>query len=183
MGIIIIIFAGNSDEQMLSDSEAEEYQVYSALIEEQFFEKVIVIRDHTFCEIFPETNLDETLQALQEHMPAIEQEVLEDFLTKNEQEYPLGRSFKTNSIIIFISDEKIEEIFQGTFYWLEFYIRYPLSQGIMGLSRVGFNSEMNQALVYMENASGSLSGEGLYILLVKENGVWIIQDRRLVWIS
>ena len=183
VGIIIIIFAGNSDEQMLTASEAEEYMVYSALIEEQFFEKVIVIRDHTLCELFPETNVDETLQALQEHMPAIQREVLEDFLTKNGQEHPLGRFFKTNSIIIFISDERIEEIFQGTFYWLEFYIRYPLSQGIMGLSRVGFNSEMDQALVYIKNVSGSLSGEGIYILLGKENGVWIIQDKRLVWIS
>lgn len=88
VGIIIIIFAGNSDEQMLTDSEAEEYLVYSALIEEQFIEKVIVIKDHTLCELFPETNVGEMLQALQEHMPAIEQEVLEDFLTKNGQEYP-----------------------------------------------------------------------------------------------
>lgn len=180
---IIIILVVNSDEPVLTESEAEEYEVYSVLIEEQFSEKIIVIRDHTLCEDFPDADLGGMLQAIQGTMSATEQEVVEDFLVKNGQQYPLGKFFKTNSVIIFISDDKVKEIFQGTFRWLEFYVRYPLSQGIMGLSRVGFNSEMDQALVYMENVSGSLSGRGVYILLAKENEIWVIQEMMLAWIS
>ncbi len=46
--------------------------------------------------------------------------------------------------------------------------RYPNSQGTMTLSRVGFNRNIKQALVYVGNQEGFLAGAGYYVLLVKK---------------
>jgi hypothetical protein len=57
------------------------------------------------------------------------------------------------------------------------------SKRILTLSKVGFNPDMNQALVYMGIYSIYDVGMGYYVLLVKENGNWKIQDIIEAWIS
>jgi len=42
---------------------------------------------------------------------------------------------------------------------------------------------MSQASVYLGHSKGSLSGIGCYLLLIKENGVWKIQDGTLARIA
>jgi len=61
--------------------------------------------------------------------------------------------------------------------------RYPNSQGTMTLSGVGFNRNINQALVYVGNPEGFLAGAGYYVLLVKEKGTWVIKQKLMTWIS
>jgi len=52
-----------------------------------------------------------------------------------------------------------------------------------GNARVGFNTENDKALVYVGNSEGGLAGAGYYILLVKENGAWVIKEEVMTWIS
>ncbi|KYK31890.1 MAG: hypothetical protein HXS48_07765 [Theionarchaea archaeon] len=115
-------------------------------------------------------------------MRAVKQETFDDFQIKNTQPCPLADFFDLDVTVVFMNEKEVREHFQND-AWFELYAKYPFSQGIMTLSRVGFNSEMNQALVYVGNQKEILSGAGYYVLLTKMNGVWIIQDKVMIWIS
>ena len=53
----------------------------------------------------------------------------------------------------------------------------------MTLSRVGFNQDQTQALVYIGNQEGPLSGAGYIVLLNKQFGNWELKQKIMVWIS
>ncbi|MGD2247906.1 MAG: hypothetical protein PVF58_05830 [Candidatus Methanofastidiosia archaeon] len=167
----------------IHDIEAEEYAVYSAIINERFETFIIVVEDHTVCRSFPGSKLSDTLESIYQDMPAANKEIFDDFLVKNEQSYPLDHCFHIRGKVFLVSREKLRNIFESDYGWLIFYMRYPFSQGIAGVSRVGFNKDMDQALVYFKNSRGSLSGAGYYMLLTKKEGVWYIEDERMIWIS
>lgn len=169
----------------------EEYSVYSALIKAKYTEglhftgtgydsgpvQMYVITDHTTSGFG-----NGTLDWLSGSMPTLEQETLNDFQAKNAEEVPLADFFYLDEEVVLISEEAVREHFEDK-GWTEFYQIYPFSQGIMTLSRVGFNSEMNQALVYVGNQAEYLGGAGYYVLLVKEAGVWVIEAEIMAWIS
>jgi hypothetical protein len=54
---------------------------------------------------------------------------------------------------------------------------------LMVFSRVGFNEEGTQALVYVSATRAPRDGTGEYVLLEKADGVWKIRQRHLAWIS
>jgi hypothetical protein len=53
----------------------------------------------------------------------------------------------------------------------------------MELSRIGFNSEMNQALVYVGNYREITNGAGYLVFLIKQNDQWNISNEIIIWIS
>ncbi len=164
----------------------EEYSVYSDLIEAMFPDKyeLFVIRDRTSSE---DSATSETLpfQYLHSHMPSLSPETFANFQAMNDKEYNLQRHFQLETDYILLGAEENEEIFSAVGPWVdpwdEFYERYPNSQGIMTLSRVGFDDNMNQALVYLGNVFGGLGGQGNCILLTKVSGVWVIESDVFLW--
>ena len=54
---------------------------------------------------------------------------------------------------------------------------------VLEISRIGFNSEMNQALVYAGMHEAPLCGTGFCYFLVKQDGIWKVEDCKLAWIS
>ena len=54
---------------------------------------------------------------------------------------------------------------------------------MLTFSRVGFNRDLTQAVVYLSQVAGPLGGEGVFVLLQKENGVWTPTEEITVWIS
>jgi hypothetical protein len=57
---------------------------------------------------------------------------------------------------------------------------------IQGFSRVGFNKQMDEALVYHESKAplGALAGGGVLVYLVKGNNeIWKVEWDQTVWIS
>jgi hypothetical protein len=115
--------------------------------------------------------------------PLVEEVTAEDFVSKNEQSCPLKNRFDVGALVVLISEKEERGISESMYGWLEFYVRYPFSHGLTELSRVGFNAGMDQALVYVANSKGGLWGAGHYVLLIKEEGRWIVQDKALLWIS
>lgn len=188
MAIIFLIYVVspslrgfNSQESVLCASEIEEYAVYNAVVKEKSLGGFIVICDRTSPGLGGKLWVGKTY--LGRTFPLAEETTIEDFLSKNEQSYPLKSCFHVRALVALISEEELGEIFEGTFRWSEFHLRYPFSQGFTELSRVGFNSRMDQALVYIGNSRGSLWGSGNYVLLSKEDGRWIVQDMGFAWIS
>jgi hypothetical protein len=171
----------NSQESVLRGSETEEYAVCNAVIRDMSLGRFIVMGDHTSPDLCNVLRMGEP--CIRWRFPLIEETTVEDFVSKNEQSYPLKNCFDVRAIVILVSEDELRGIFQGMFGWLEFHVRYPFSHGLTELSRVGFNAGMDQALVYVANTKGDLWGAGYYVLLIREEGRWVVQDKALLWIS
>ncbi len=185
---LLLISACIRQQPKISDIEAEEYAVYSAVIAAHFNLsptqglrlQLIVIRDHTSVE--PTDDLPTLLISVDQNM-AVGREILNNFLARNAQSYPLDNLFNLPVDVVLISDEEMNQIFRKDTGWDDFYAQYPSSQGVMTLSRVGFNSRKDRALVYIGNQSYWLSGAGYYVLLTKKNEIWTVENEVMVWIS
>lgn len=167
----------------------EEYAVYGALIDAMYVDAIegvelVVISDHTVTGDYPGGSLDSTLEHVRGKLQQkLEPKTIDDFRLKNKQTYKLSRKVPLKVKYILLSKEEHEGIFEEGGGWKQFYATYPKSQGVMTLSRVGFNTETDQALVYVGNQSHYLAGTGYYVLLAKEDGVWVVQDQVMAWIS
>jgi hypothetical protein len=188
--------------------EREEAAVYGSFIDnfyinQQFsddrFEnksfKTIVIEDQTSGFIIPFSYQEKIAQ-----LPIKpDEETVKNFLTRNDGyypkskltdktlefvgRYPLNRSIKFRLPHTLISDSKIDKIFNGNGEWDEFYKQYPTSRGIVSLSRVGFNKNKTESLLYFAQQYDDSAGEGFLILFTKTHGEWKEIARVVVWIS
>jgi hypothetical protein len=69
----------------------------------------------------------------------------------------LENKFSIPQIVVLISKKEHDKIFSDE-SWDTFYQKYPDSPGYIGLSRVGFNSNHTQAIIYFSNVLASLGG-------------------------
>jgi hypothetical protein len=67
--------------------------------------------------------------------------------------------------------------------WRGFMKKHPNSPGIVVVSRIGFNRDHTEAIVYVGRACGSICGEGEYVRLIKPNASWAVDDHTVVWLS
>jgi hypothetical protein len=72
---------------------------------------------------------------------------------------------------------------EGRNGWNRFYVGYPNSSGFTGLSRIAFNNDSTEAIMYVAHHSDWLSGHGTVFRLQLTEGRWLITDRRVVWRS
>jgi hypothetical protein len=56
--------------------------------------------------------------------------------------------------------------------WIAYYRRFSDSSGFIMLSRIGFNTERTQALLYLGSRCGPGCGDIHFLLLEKTNGTW-----------
>ena len=174
---------------------AEEYAVYAAVIGDMFagekvsFDsqtkvKTLVIVDRTVNNFFVAIAKEDEGSRMKKQFPSVSQETIDDYAAKNAKSHQLTKSFDLKLKYTLVPKEKIEQIFSsGLDGWGKFYKQFPDSGGYIGLSRAGLNSSGNQAIVYLEHSCGGLCGTGHYLLLVKNEQGWIVQNKFMAWIS
>jgi hypothetical protein len=164
----------------------EEYRLYDEILARFYIRariQCIVMDDHTTVS-YLHTEDERTRDYLQESFPDAGEDLLADFFLQNEVSVTLLQKFDVDIPVILISRKEISDFFrEGGGGWDGFYRAYPGAQGILQLSRAGFNAAMDQALVYAGNQADYLAGAGYVLLMEKENGAWIIQNSEMVWIS
>jgi hypothetical protein len=182
------------------DDQDDDYAVYSQVIGHEWARegvKRIVIREDTVMRDQPRPRTGNA-QYGKEFYDAVANETRLDYDQKNKSPMVLdGKRFFSKVYVAIISEAEYDRIFsvglaknpdsgklvKGTTGWEEFYQLYPKSQGIMSLSRIGFNPSKTQAIVYVGNECGGLCGIGDFFLLRKESGKWRIQTQLNAWIS
>ena len=175
-------------------SDPEEYAVYSALLSAQYPTKapqVLVIDDWTpSSEREPNVGFVGGLAGTGAGRPDVQAETAADFETKRKQSVGLERKLSPKLSYVLVSESELTAIFHpdangmvGRAPWREFYEKYPGAQGIMSLSRVGFNKAKNEALVYVIKQQQLLGGSACFYVLVKQQGVWKVKKTVLVWLS
>ncbi len=143
---------------------SEEYEVYSALIEEVFVTGAngsgpVPIRDRTGCPKF-------VVEMASSGIDAVKPETWEEFKAKNSLDYPLEERFNL-SVGCVLANERDD----------------PDARGILGLSRVGFDSEKSQALVHLDEIAAWYVSNGSFVLLVKEDGRWRVEEIAMTYLG
>lgn len=155
--------------------KAEEYLVYSALINQRHTEptakrmftlqgilvkerhlvdevKLVVIESNTrFSFDYKTMNHQNLRDTLSERMPPVVEETFQDFTDKNRRSYTLSNNFNSKIKTKVISEQERQfHFFNNTGRMDAFFARFPGSQGTLAFSRVGFSPSKDKALVYVE---------------------------------
>jgi len=151
-----------------------DYIVYSALIDQPF----IVIKDNTDITKVPGGGglLPKDYSRFSEY---VSKETFADFIAKNERALRLDRQFTLKADYVLLSQNEIEGF---SLNWRKFSEKYPVSekypawsQGIVGLSNIGYNKSRNEAMVHKSFYCGHHCCSGSYIFLTKEQDGWRIK--------
>jgi hypothetical protein len=162
----------------------EQQAVYAAVLKKLYSASSYVIMDTTATSLAGVGDTSSTLALMVKNMPALDPVTVESFSTRNDNAYPLRPDMNLGSSYTLLSQAARTKIFApNQDGWLVFYENYPAAPGITSLSQVGFNTALDQALVYVGTMSHWLAGAGYYFLLKKGNGVWIVEQQVLTWIS
>ena len=185
------VLAACFSKSMVPGPDPEEYQVYHALISERFLQghsdeggiKTLVIEDRTGMG-FDSANDKSFAEGLKKEM-GLDESVAKDFALINQKPYPLYNLFGFKSPVRMVDQATLDGFSKNGVegYWDLFYKKFPDSQGLITLSRVGFNSTRTQALVYIGNSCGGLCGTGYYVRLDKQGNVWKVTKNSMAWIS
>jgi hypothetical protein len=169
------------------DVLAEEYEVYSALIQTRFIDAthptLIVIKDTTAKAGVGLFLLRDAVGAIRDEWPELGDEVLDDFQTKNQTSAVLEGRFTLNVKHELISEQGLQSILSTNGGWEDFYAEYPGSQGYLTLSRVGFDKAKDTAVLYLGTHVHGVAGGGHVVLMKKRVGGWMVRGERMLWIS
>ncbi len=164
-----------------TNEERESYLIYSTVINNLPNEIGYVIRDKTTTYWLPYKNLNEAVEDLFKDKEEIaDPRLLTSFLKRNRESVNLGAQFKLRYPYTILSSKKSLKIFKDG-DWENFQKLYP-DRFLIELSRIGYSSKKDEALVYMGNPKGSKAGSGNYFILKKRGTTWIIVREINVWV-
>ena len=167
--------------------EREEYAVYSAMIADYAYEEkgTMVIANPTFTRSetinlkdlqFFSIGLKVVQIASASPTPPLLQATLDDFLRRNHTNRWLNPRFEMNSKYVLVDFRDIKKLVSDFSpmdqEWKAFFKEYPESHGFVTLSRVGFNRQMDQALVHAGWSCPGLCGHWSFLMLAKKDGAW-----------
>jgi hypothetical protein len=141
----------------------------------------ILIIDHT--RVNNTALLESDLAEFQQNTP-LALELVTSFQERNQQPYPLEPVLDFGVEYQLLTQEYVDELrhLDEASGWKLLYEKYPNSYGFVYLSRVGFNADFSQALVYMDSFHYEQPIQGGNYLMIKQNGRWVIESG-YEWIS
>jgi hypothetical protein len=199
--LLLVVGPGNLNSFALPSEQSElssaECAVYSAVLEQSYTPSgatLFVIDDHTYSSVGLDDDIAGTFRYVKKHIPLLSQVAINDYKTRNRQSQPLARLFKLKIDYVLLSRSKFEALTDpggvmemSRIGWENFYREYRETSGFLSLSRVGFDHQRNQALVYVTDTRGNPSGREWgaesYVLLIKKNGRWRVQGHVAVLVS
>ncbi len=155
----------------------EEYEIYSSVIKQIYVgpeTKEVIIEERTFRYDFNTEN-DEPWRDKRKGL-IIDDSAVDDYETRNGEHWLLNKmSFTLPVKANLVTDLDLKVIFHGNWgdlEWINYYRRFPESRGFVMLSRIGFNTDHTQGLLYVGSRCGPGCGDTYFLLLEKTNGTW-----------
>lgn len=161
----------------------ESYKIYTLLINETFqeeIEKIIIEKNTNVNVLNPVEELQYEVYA-NNIFAGLSRETFDSFIKNNKVTDTIFNNFNFEKKVIILNKTELQEAFKNG--WNSFYSKFEKSQGILTLSKVGFNPYFTQALLYYGNSYGIMNGEGYFVFFMKVNGNWKIINKFMVWIS
>jgi hypothetical protein len=168
-----------------AELQAEEARVYTALFDEIYGEpRMYVLSEQSTPGMEGAEALESIIGTYLPRLTNLEARTADSFRLRNETAASLPADMELGPPYILLTDSDFRQIFAlNTSGWSVFYDRYPNSPGMTTVSRVGFNDDLTQALLYAATWSNWLAGSGHYYLLEKVDGTWQIIQQVMAWIS
>ena len=123
------------------------------------------------------------LSYMRENLDGLLEETLADFLTKNREQHPVEPDFNPGGRLICVGDDEFEHTFRDGDGWTRFRREFPESDGTLRFSRVGFDRDVTQALLYAGQQFDWNVGSGGFWLFSKLDGEWTEAGRVGNWLS
>ena len=112
------------------------------------------------------------------YFPNLQQNTIDNYNFCNQNSSPFKINIDKSLSSDFISWKKWESL--GG--WEGFYQTYPNSHGLVGFSKIGYNTTANQAMVCVSWYVHYLAGGG-YIIILSRGENWQIDQMEIIWIS
>jgi hypothetical protein len=191
---------------VIATGEAVDYDVLSAFIDNKFTSRKgvepiepvghgiarIVIFNQTESDQYgPNVRLDgngqpipwtQAASSLQNKAPTLKRTTIDAFREMNKQQASVRRSFHPAFDYELVNSIELDSIFKNG-DWPAYYKRFPGSPGILTFSRVGCSAVGTQALFYLTNRCGELCGTGMYVVMEKRDGRWVVETEIEMWVS
>ena len=108
-----------------------------------------------------------------------------DFLEKNREDGLFPSSIAGIGSLILVDQGEIQSFFEGGVPggWEAFYARYPMAQGYLMVTHVGFSADGTEALVFYGDHKGSQYGIGQFVILRCEGEMWRVERTQTTWMS
>jgi hypothetical protein len=166
------------------DAVMEEERVFAALVKALYSSSsILVIMDQTQTSVLGLAD-ETTYQHVEGSLKHLSADTMQNFRSNNAASQTLRASMVLSVQYILFSQKDRQDLFQiNQSGWDIFYNRYPDAPGIITFSKVGFNKTLDQALVYLGIQSNWLAGAGNFYLLKKVEGIWVIDEQVMSWIS
>ncbi|MBL8102320.1 MAG: hypothetical protein JNM02_07310 [Anaerolineales bacterium] len=163
-----------------AELEKEEQVVYSFFVGGG--ENPVLILEDTATGVST-SDVRESLDYIKEGLPDLSNETIDSFLERNAQSSRLTPDMDLGVDYSLLGRDELSEITKQPNWNEVLNEKYPGTYGYTVLSRVGFNTSLDQAVIYVGWVGGPLMGSGWYYLMEKKNGEWRIKQEVMVWIS
>lgn len=164
------------------EAEKEEYAVYSKSIEYVYLRNLLSHNKREIKSIVVISQTDDLNEYWRDRFiddlenEGIPEEVINAWRKENESTGLLERKFNFHYEYFMITRAELDGFGSDNFFG-EFYERYPGSNGLISISRIGFDKSGNTALIHVIHSFGSLGARYYFILLQKGIGGWDIAQR------
>ena len=167
---------------MLNGTIADEQEVLIACLVQLHLGERQVVRSLTRSGLHIPVD-ERMLSYLRENLEELNQETLKDFLAKNREHHPIEPDLNPGGRLVCVGDEEFEHIFRDGDGWARFRREFPESDGTLRFSRVGFDRDVTQAVLYAGQQFDWNVGSGGFRLFSKLDGVWTEAGRVGSWLS
>ena len=164
------------------EREKEEYAIYSHSIEYVYLRNLLSHNKREVKSIVVISQTDELNEYWRDkfvdHLEneSIQEEVIEAWRMENESTSLLQRKFDFEYKYHMVTRAELDE-YQSESFFSEFYKRYPDSNGLISVSRIGYDKTRNTALIHVIHSYGTLGANYYFIVLQKSTGGWDIVRR------
>jgi hypothetical protein len=164
------------------DAEKDDYAVYSTGIEYVYLRNLLAFnkKEMKSIIIISQTNdlgefwRNEFISKLADR--DIEADIVEAWRKENLSTVLLERKFDLGYRYELVTRAELDEYEPETFF-NEFYRRYPDSNGLISVSRIGYDGTRNTALVHVIHNFGTIGTNYYFLLLERSGSGWVVTQR------
>lgn len=179
---LAVLFVFVSGCENSTTRELEECQIYRSVIESLQLTDTIAILENTAgseTETKAESNFVE-----KSFGPLMEEDTYQDYKKQNQRKHSFDPQNCLGLAYVRLTEKERVEIFEQADGWNEFHNRYPNSANILVIfSKVGFDPQSNQAIVFMQRYGEHGSGDGRFVFLEQSNDQWVVKKTTAAWIT
>ena len=189
--LFIVAACSRSGQDDLPRPSALESEVYTALIgqmalgsPEQTNSSAVLTRKTAIKTSHSMPSINSPLpRQVHRDIPTLTEALWTDFTQRNAEQAELRNVFTEQGVTEVVHEDSIDAIFSSPPVggWHVFHDRYPEAEGIITVSRVGFNADNSQALVFFAFNCGGLCGSGKYAFLRRMDGEWRLIATSIAW--